>query len=60
MVVLTETRLNPTFFQEASNLFKDLIKLLFAHGYIAVLMMISDWCIWIKQINLVFYVSFRW
>ena len=40
MVILTGTRLNPTFFQEVSNLLMDLIKFfLYAK---AVLMMILD------------------
>ena len=56
MVILTSTTLNKTFFQEVSNLFIDLNKLLFAY---AVLLMIPDWHIWVQQINLMFYVSFR-
>ena len=57
MVILTGNRLNPTFSQEVSNLFMDLVELLFAY---MVLTMILDWCIWVEQINLMFYVSFRW
>ena len=56
MVILTVSRLNLTFLQEVSNLLMDLIKFLFAK---IVLTMILDQYIWVKQVNLIFYVSFK-
>ena len=45
MVALDGTRLNPTFFQEASNLFVDLTKSLFT---LLLLIIIPDQHIWVK------------